>query len=122
MLNKKHVINAFYAILIISSIYFTSQLVYLKKYQLFEDDNFCATHFQRKMRKEGYVYWNITVGQIKTIAEMDEGKQQYIENWDPTARYVRNIAAYTYDRGKKEYYPYAGLINENLRILWSRLT
>jgi hypothetical protein len=122
MLNKKHMINAFYVTLIISSIIFTSQLVNKKKYQLFKDENFCAAHFQHKMRKDGYIYWNISVGRIKTIADMDKGMQRYIKSWDPTARYVRNIAAYTYDRGYKEYYSHAGYINENLRILWIRTT
>lgn len=120
MLNKKHMINVFYVVLIISSIFFSSKLVSQRKYQLFLDENFCAVRFQNKMRKEGYVYWNISVGRIKMIAEFDEEKQRFIKSWDPTARYVRNVSAYTYDGGRKVYYPHAGLINENLRIHWGR--
>lgn len=120
MLNKKRMINAFYVVLIIFSIIFTSKLVSQRKYQLFLDENFCALHFQHKMRKQGYVYWNISVGKIKMIAEFDEETQRSIKTWDPTARCVRNISAHTYDRGRKVYYPHAGLINENLRIHWVR--
>ena len=79
-------------------------------YSLFLDDEYCINKFIEKTGKDGFVYWNVTVGPVHI------GRDSYSEG-----KLIRTFSANTYYQGRVIFYPYAGTITEELKIYYSRL-
>ena len=78
----------------------------------FLDDEYCINKFIEETSDDGYEYWNVTVGPIEISPEDSQN----------AGMMTRTFSANTKWGDGAIYYPYAGLITEDLEIQYVRLS